>query len=148
MAAPPATRSPVDRMEREALSRTITELMARQGISQSDLARAIWGTTVDPRGRDVARNRDRISNYVRGTQMPEPSTLKKIADVLGVEPTDLVPSLAVKGAAHATPDINMTVVAGRPDMALLTVNKMLPLGVAVKVLALLAQADGQDGDGR
>ena len=63
--------------------------------------------------------------------------------MLGVQPADLVPSLAVKGPANAAPDINMTVVAGRPDMALLTLNKMLPLDVAVKVLALVAQADGR-----
>jgi len=131
----------MDRAEMAAFSRTLSELMARKGMSQSDLARAVWGSTTDARGRDVARNRDRISHYVRGTQMPEAKTIKKLADVFGVPVVELCPALALPQGRATQAEVNLTTVGGRPDLALLTVNKMVPMSVAVQILALLANAD-------
>ena len=131
----------MERAELAAFSRKLNDLMARAGMSQSDLARALWGTMVDARGRDVARNQDRISHYTRGTQMPEPKTLKALAGVFSVPVTDLVPSLMSHEGKGAPAEISFTLLAGGSDMALLTVNKMLPLALATQVLALLAQAD-------
>ena len=139
---PPANRTPLERAEHEAFAKRLVEFMARRNMSQSDLARAVWGNFVDARGHDTARSRDRISCYVRGLQMPEPKTAKAIADALGVSPVDLIPSLDKPASRGAAPDLAMSVVAGRPDTALLTVNKMIPLELAVKVLAMLAQAEG------
>lgn len=41
--------------EYEDFARRLVDAMARKGMSQSDLARAVWGSTTDTRGRDVAR---------------------------------------------------------------------------------------------
>jgi hypothetical protein len=137
-------RSPLERAELDAFSCKLVDLMARNGLSQSDLARAIWGTLIDPRGRDVARNRDRISNYVRGLQLPSPATVKKLADVFGVEPAELQPSLAVPPGQVGQPvNISLTAISGRPDVVLLTVNKRMPMKIALQILALLAEADVQ-----
>lgn len=39
-------------------SRRLYKFMTEQGMSQSDLARKVWGETDDPRGFKVAKNRD------------------------------------------------------------------------------------------
>jgi transcriptional regulator with XRE-family HTH domain len=59
----------------------------RQGMngrSNSALAREVWGTIKDSRGYDVAKNRDRVAAYLKGSAYPEPENLAKIADVLGI----------------------------------------------------------------
>lgn len=139
MATPP-TRTHAEQTVLQAFAKRLTELMARRGLSQSDLARAIWGNRIDNRGRDVAVNRDRISHYVRGSQMPEAKTLKLLAQALGVEPADLHPPLDRAVGPKNPPSMAMTAVGGRPDVALLTVNRLVPLGVAVEVLRMLANA--------
>ena len=131
--------------ENEAFARKLNDLMARRGLSQSDLARTVWGSTVDTRGKDVARNRDRISHYVRGSQMPAPRTLKLLADALGVPVHELVPGLGAPpsvgvgaGVSPAT-ELGLTVVAGQDGFAWLTVNKVVPWGLGVRILALIAE---------
>ncbi len=114
--------------------------MARRGMSQSDLAAAIWGRAEDTRGRNAAINRDRISHYVRGSQMPEPKTLVAIAKVLDVEPADLNPALDREHGRRAETPI-LTMVGGRPDMALLTINRVVPMKIALEVLGVLTRAD-------
>jgi transcriptional regulator with XRE-family HTH domain len=61
----------------------LRQLMLEKRITASDLARAIWGTTKDYRGYDVARGRDRIGHYLAGNSFPEKENLTKIAKALG-----------------------------------------------------------------
>lgn len=144
-------RTPMERAELAAFARKLNELMTRAGMSQSDLARQLWGSTMDARGRDVARNRDRISHYVRGNQLPEAKTMRRLADVFGVDVADLNPALArpeTRDGRGPPAEVGLSVVAGT-GRALLTVNKMMPMDVAVKIIALLAESDKEpktDGD--
>ena len=55
------------------------------GLSQSDLAREVWGVQTTTEGYEVAKNRDRISSYERGKSAPKKDNLMKLADVLGVQ---------------------------------------------------------------
>lgn len=143
-------RSPMERAELAAFARKLNELMTRAGMSQSDLARQLWGSVTDTRGRDVARNRDRISHYVRGNQLPEARTMKKLADVFGVDVADLNPALAraeVRDGRGPPAEVSLSMVAGT-GRGLLTVNKMVPADVAVKILAMLTESDKEgSGDG-
>jgi transcriptional regulator with XRE-family HTH domain len=63
--------------------------MLKQGLSASEVARRVWGSTKDKRGYDVARNRDRIGHYLAGTSYPEPENLQLLADALGLPIEDL-----------------------------------------------------------
>jgi len=58
-------------------------------ISCSELARRAFGTIKDDRGYDVARNRDRVGAYLKGTSYPTPANLQKIAGALGVPVAEL-----------------------------------------------------------
>ena len=141
-----------DTAEMGAFSLRLVDRMARQGLSQSDLARAIWGTVVDARGRDVARNRDRISNYTRGRQMPEPSTLRKIAAALDCAATDLNPPahrtarpVELTGALPAT-GLRFTQIGGRADLALLELHRVVPTALALKIMLLLSDVPDESGE--
>jgi len=59
--------------------------------SGSDLARAIWGSTPDPRGYDVAKNRDTIWRYEKGKSRPSRKNLIVLATALRVLPEDIDP---------------------------------------------------------
>jgi transcriptional regulator with XRE-family HTH domain len=72
--------------------------MAREGLNASQLARRVWGTVQDKRGYAVARNRDRIGHYLRGTSYPDPANLIRLAAALGVPAATLVPPIVPTGS--------------------------------------------------
>lgn len=57
----------------------LAEARRQSGLSQSQLAEAI-GTA----------GRERISQWERGVEQPQPKLLRAVADVLGVDPLDLM----------------------------------------------------------
>lgn len=131
----------MEKIELEMFSRKLAELMAMRGLSQSDLARAVWGGMTDNRGRDVAKNRDRISFYVRGSRLPEPKTMKMLADALGVPLDDLHPPLAVPVGSRNPSPVTFTIMAGQEHLAMLTVKKIVPVALAAKIVMLLTESD-------
>ena len=63
--------------------------MAAKRMSGSDVARAVWGSKTNAQGRQVARNRDRMTWYLAGRGYPRPETVAKLAEVLDLDPADL-----------------------------------------------------------
>lgn len=123
----------------DSFPRRLHQLMVEQQLSQSDLARRVWGTRKDNRGYVVAKNRDRISAYLSGRASPEPRNLRKLAKALGVGPEDLAPDMTAESILNADPGVQMTALAGHEDKVYLRVNMLVPLAVASKVIALLAE---------
>ena len=70
-------------------ARWLKEQMDAHGLNNSDLARRIWGTTVDSRGYTVAQNRDRIGVYLSGRSYPNLETRYKLGEVFQVFPDDI-----------------------------------------------------------
>lgn len=137
---PAAGRSPVERIEMEQFARRLHTAMTAKGLTNSDLARLVWGETTDKKGYTVARNRDRISVYLRAEALPEPATLEKIAAALGLTKEDLAPELAAAAIDREKPELAMTMVAGHPDKVHLQINVLIPLSVATQIIALLNEA--------
>lgn len=121
----------------EKFSRRLYKLMADKKMSQSDVARAIWGTRDDPRGYKVARNRDRISAYLKGKSYPSHENLEKLAALLGVTPDELAPDLAVRGMDSEEPDLSITAIAGHHDKVMLRVSRLVAPTTAMEIMALL-----------
>ena len=111
--------------------------MKKMGWSNSDLARAVWGETTDTKGYKVARNRDRIAVYRRGAGFPEPSTLHKIAEVLGVAKDELAPELMAAAIDREHPEFSMTTVGEHMQVQM---NALLPPSIAAEISKLYAQA--------
>lgn len=122
----------------------LNELMLSAGMNQSQLAAAVFGTTKDTRGFTVSRGRDRISNYLRGRDIPRTQNLAKIARVFKMGVQELAPEL-LQALDKSEPTMGMKVLAGQSDRAHLTVNMVVPLVVAAQVIALLSE-HGKDND--
>ncbi len=116
--------------DKDAFARRLYRLMLDNNLTQSDLA------------RKAGIERNRISSYVRGISLPTGLYLKKVADALGVKPTDLLPDerLAPAKAAYA-----MTVSADGKNMRL-TANVRLPTTVGAQIVALLTEHATTDGE--
>jgi transcriptional regulator with XRE-family HTH domain len=71
----------------------LQQVLDQRDMTQSDLARVVWGKITLKNGYEGARNRDRISKYLRGLETPERSTVKKIAKALGVRASELAPEI-------------------------------------------------------
>jgi transcriptional regulator with XRE-family HTH domain len=117
----------------------LKQLRTSKGMSQSDLARLIWGTMTDQRGYEVARNRDRISAYERGRASPEEENLKKIAEALGVTASELAPELSGQRGRNAPATVTMRVLEG--GNVHLEVNTITTLAIASQVIAALSAGE-------
>lgn len=121
--------------------RRLEQALRDRDMSQSDLARMVWGgqTRVDSRGYEAPVGRDRISAYVNGTNAPDPRTLDAIAGALGVPVSELAPGLNnVETPTWVQMDYD-----SKTGMAYLTLGKVLPLNVAVKITDLIWEAEGK-----
>lgn len=138
-ASPPVVSDAV-----EAFGKRLHNLLIDRGMSQSDLARLVFGETrPDNRGYEVVVGKDRISSYIRGKTTPTPGTLKKIADALKMTPEELAPDLAAESVANANPEILISTLAGHHNMALLKINKLVPMKVAIQITNLIAEWEDQ-----
>lgn len=123
----------------ETFARRLHYALLDRDMSQSDLARKVWGQTrTDARGYETVVGKDRISSYINGKQMPEPKTLKKIADALKMKPEDLAPDLAASAIERGSPEVEMKLMGGHTDKALLRVNKLLPLSLAAEIIKMIS----------
>ena len=102
-----AGRTPVMQIGLERFARRLQELRTNKGLSQSDLARLIWGSQTNKHtGRLEARNRDRISVYEMGKAWPDPHNLVKIAAALGVSPEELAPDITAATVERENPELS------------------------------------------
>jgi transcriptional regulator with XRE-family HTH domain len=130
--------------------------MKKLGMSSSDLARQVWGTTTDKRGYTVARNRDRIGHYLAGTSYPEAENLQRLADALHVPVETLAierPALADESApmsAHGStqagqqPDpglLRTTMPRPGADLARFQADRLISQDLAIKLIQLILEDD-------
>lgn len=78
-------------MSKSPFAERLQRLMLEKGLSQSDLAREVWGTMTDERGYTVARNRQMLTKYLTGKAEPRMSTVRKMSEALHVSLADLDP---------------------------------------------------------
>jgi transcriptional regulator with XRE-family HTH domain len=128
-------RTPIDALEMKRFAQRVQALRNEQGLSQSDLARLIWGEQTDKlTGRRSAKNRDRISCYERGKSLPDPHNLQELAKALGVPPEELLPDRIGTTTERENPEVSIVTVAGRVH---LRINKLVSFDEATAIMAVL-----------
>ena len=134
------TKCGVAKPENIPFASALSDAMANGNLKASEVARRIWGTTKDKRGYDVARNRDRIGHYMKGTSYPEPDTLIKLAEAVGVPVARLAIDRPVSVAARVRQavDIHLTVLADQPSKARLQFDRILDFDTAVRIMQELS----------
>lgn len=121
--------APRDAMLQE-FGRRVQAAMIKKGWSQTELARNA------SRYMETGRiGRDSISTYIRGTNLPRPKTLAALARALEIDPDDLKP----EGVPTTPNGLELRSVDG--GMAWLRVNQAVPMAVALKITALLAECN-------
>lgn len=134
-----APTTPIERIGLPKFSRNLYEARLARGLSMSDLARKIWGTVTDTRGYEIPKNKDRISRWENGEQVPEPGNLRLLADALDMSVEELAPDLTAKAIdKNAQPAVNMTMIQGQPGKVHLVINTLTSLDIASKIIALLS----------
>jgi transcriptional regulator with XRE-family HTH domain len=131
--------------EKKAFAAKINALLDQKNMSQSDLARAIWGTDKNKTAKTgyvVQYGRDRISNYCRGEAIPTARALKELSVALNVAPNDLLHGGGYGPTRQPTKeapvnDINLSVVAGAPEMLRLQLDVLLPAAIAAQLASVV-----------
>lgn len=122
-------QTPLD-MRRKAFGRNLWNLTLRRGWTQSELA------------RQAGIGRDSISGYMRGKNLPEPTSAMALAKALGVTLEDLYPGASESPAESAIPSFEMRAATGEPGFAWLRINRRVPFSVAAKIAVLLEETKG------
>jgi transcriptional regulator with XRE-family HTH domain len=127
-------------------ARRLHKALSARGMTQSELAAEVWGRRrawVGEKEAMVARNRDRVSVYLAGKGMPREAHLVRIAEVLRVDPADLLPG---HQAGPKLPPPASLVMLPR-QQARLTVNTVIPVDLALRITQLIEKAQrGGDAD--
>jgi transcriptional regulator with XRE-family HTH domain len=139
-----AAPQPMDVRGQEDFARRLRKAMAKKGMSQSDLAAAVWGQreAIYPDGRQytVAKNREQVSCYWHGKAIPRAGTLKKLADALGTTPAELAPMAAQN---HVPPEVSFEVLGG--GQAMLRVATVVSPDLAMKIARMIQSERGDHG---
>lgn len=116
----------------------LAQYMGDKRMTQSQLATEVWGSTTDSRGYKVARNRDRISAYLKGAGIPEPENLRKIAAALGCTPEDLMgPDAMNRPLTRArNPSEVQLALMEDPTLMQIQINMILPVAQAMELVTL------------
>lgn len=119
-------------LTKQQFGKRLYEQMLKKGWTQSEL------------GRQADLPRDSISVYIRGRSLPTPASLKKLADALGVEETELLPNYVESAIDDDTPMLEMKISPNAPNTAWLRVNRLVTVATAMKVLQLLEADDATE----
>ncbi len=136
-----AGATPNEMVRAETFARNLNQIMIDRGVTQSDIARALWGETVTNDGKTAAKGRDRISVYLKGRTVPNQKTLKSIAEVLNVPVEELAPDLIGSAVDRDNPEFAMSVVAGHSDKVFVRVSKLMPLKYAVEIATIIERVE-------
>jgi transcriptional regulator with XRE-family HTH domain len=137
-----AGRPPSEELAAQEFARRLEDLLRERGMRKSDLARAMWGDTLDKvTGRPVAKHRDRISEWTNGKSLPEPRNLELLAQTLGVPVEHLAEPLIAQAVDRERSSLQIVQAAGHPDKVHLKVDKLVTSKIASQVMALLVADD-------
>lgn len=140
-------RTPFQSLNLKDFGRRLAEIRTRLGMSQSDVARATWGTYINSKGKEEVRNRDRISKYEMGVSMPEPQSLTLLCDALGVSVEELAPSLVADTVERERdPAIQIVGVTGHLDKMHVRINTLIPIDMLPALIKLVEDAVKRVGD--
>jgi hypothetical protein len=144
------------RPEYMAFADKVRDAMNRKGLSASDVARLVWGSTKDARGTVVARNRDRMGAYLAGVSLPDPTNLEALGQVLDIPVAELeltfppkrrlkpgvFVSLSHRKRDSLVSDLNLGRPQG-PDLhrLRLTLDKDLPWRLALEIFEMVKEAE-------
>jgi transcriptional regulator with XRE-family HTH domain len=111
--------------------RLLQAAMLKQGVKQIQLAEL------------SGIGRDSISGYCNGKNIPGNDNLKKLADVLNVEPRDLLPTYGIDlRGADANPAYSTRQDGNGKDIWV-TLNRSFPVRLVSKLNDLVAEADAE-----
>jgi transcriptional regulator with XRE-family HTH domain len=118
-------------------ARRLQRAMVKKGWNQSELARQAKIHLTEGR-----LERDNISHWIRGKNLPGPANLHALAEALGVSPADLLPSRGIPSAADKAPPLDMRDLGD--GNVWLKVNQAVDRRTALRIMNLLMEGD--DGD--
>ena len=77
------------RPELEKFRENLVRGMIAKQLTASDVARAMWGSSINAQGNSVAKGRDRMTHYLSGSTYPSPENISKLCEVLDLTVDDL-----------------------------------------------------------
>lgn len=134
----------------QAFAARLRDAMNRGGLHPSEVARRVWGTVKDKRGHNTALNRDRIGHYLNGASYPNPETMVRLAEAVGLtveelagvgETTATSPAPGHAAAAGASGELILTSLPAQPTKIRIQVDRVIHWKLAARIQAMLKEAE-------
>jgi transcriptional regulator with XRE-family HTH domain len=129
--------------QRQEFARRLQTLADAKGWNQSDLARAAFGTVTDGQGYEVARRRDSISSYLRGSTFPDQRSFDALCSALGVAPKELAPFTDLAERDDEGPALEIRQIPGNPGKVWIRLQQIVSLADALAISAIIVRALAQ-----
>jgi transcriptional regulator with XRE-family HTH domain len=134
-------RLPTERVRNIKFAKRLRQLMSEREMSQSDVARAIWGQYRSSEGKRVAKGRDRLSVWCSGRDTPNAQNLEKLAKALKMEVSKLAPEATLKAVHNRAADWSITKPHGEEGVSFFQAARYVPDDIAHQIFGLLIKAD-------
>ena len=128
-------------LSKQEFARRLQRLMLKRGWNQAELAKHAFGTITDRKGYETPQGKDSISGYLAGKRMPGPKKLALLARALDVEPEELLPNVIASAAEREHLSFSMRELAGHHGKVWVTLNRLLPTSVALRIGGIVDEAD-------
>jgi transcriptional regulator with XRE-family HTH domain len=109
---------PQERLREINFAKRLKAIMAERDMSQSEVAAAIWGRSINAKGALAANGRDRLSVWVNGKNFPDRENLEKLAGALRVQVSELAPEAERRRKRRSAANWSITQPHGRDDVFL------------------------------
>lgn len=124
-------------LSKQEFARRLYQLMRKKNWSQSDLARAAFGTMKGSEGYTIPRRKDSVSGYLAGRVWPDPKSLEQMAKAFGISVEDLLPNTTMAAIDQGEPSLEIKQAAGHPDKVWVRVSQLVTLDQAVSIAQIL-----------
>tara|TARA_B100000902_G_scaffold59611_1_gene66617 strand:+ start:9211 stop:9615 length:405 start_codon:yes stop_codon:yes gene_type:complete len=112
-------------IRKQEFAKRLYKIIVAKNLTQSEVARM------------SGLGRDSISQYVRGLNIPKPTSLAKLAEALKVEPEELYPNYQAASVEEELPEQSFRAVSGDPEFMWVRINIKLPKSKALEVMRLI-----------
>jgi len=112
-------------IRKDEFAKRLYNLLLEREMNQSDLA------------KKAGLGRDSISQYVRAINVPSPKSLKKIAKVFGLDPSELYPNYEAAAVEEELPEQSFRAMPGDKEFMWVRLNIKLPKEKAVKIMGII-----------
>jgi len=119
----------------------LNRLLDENDMSQSDLARRLWGRSLKTNdGRVVPYGKDRVNQWVKARNLPDEEIRDELCKILKTTRDDLFPGDTIRDLGSSPSPFELKFVSGKPGMCILRSEVILSIDDGLRIGQIIDEA--------